>query len=46
MRTKTSFRAVYDRPMSPGTRCHQLAMYVVLRKSVADALGQPVELFA
>ena len=26
---KASFRSVFDRPMSLGTRCHQLAMYVV-----------------
>jgi alpha-glucosidase len=26
---KVSFRPVFDRPMSQGTRCHQLAMYVV-----------------
>jgi alpha-glucosidase len=26
---KVSFRPVFDRPMSLGTRCHQLAMYVV-----------------
>jgi len=26
---KESFRAIHDRPMSQGTRCHQLAMYVV-----------------
>jgi alpha-glucosidase len=26
---KSSFRAVGNRPMSQGTRCHQLAMYVV-----------------
>ena len=27
--TKADFRPVMDRPMSQGTRCHQLAMYVV-----------------
>jgi len=26
---KESFRSIHDRPMSQGTRCHQLAMYVV-----------------
>ena len=26
---KESFRTIHDRPMSLGTRCHQLAMYVV-----------------
>ena len=26
---KESFRPIHDRPMSLGTRCHQLAMYVV-----------------
>lgn len=27
--TKADFRAVYDDPMSMGTRCHQLAAYIV-----------------
>ena len=27
--TKADFRAIYNRPMSQGTRCQQLAMYVV-----------------
>lgn len=27
--TKESFRPVYSMPMSQGTRCHQLAMYIV-----------------
>jgi alpha-glucosidase len=27
--TKQGFRAVFETPMSQGTRCHQLAMYVV-----------------
>jgi alpha-glucosidase len=27
--TKADFRPIFDRPMSQGTRCHQLAMYVV-----------------
>jgi alpha-glucosidase len=27
--SRESFRAVFDQPMSQGTRCHQLAMYVV-----------------
>lgn len=27
--TRTGFRHIFDRPMSQGTRCHQLAMYVV-----------------
>jgi alpha-glucosidase len=27
--TKASFRDIYTNPMSQGTRCHQLAMYVV-----------------
>lgn len=27
--TKTDWRAVYDLPMSMGTRCHQLATYIV-----------------
>jgi alpha-glucosidase len=27
--TKADFRPVFNRPMSQGTRCHQLAMYIV-----------------
>ncbi len=27
--TKKNFRPVFNRPMSQGTRCHQLAMYIV-----------------
>jgi alpha-glucosidase len=27
--TKAQFKPVFDKPMSQGTRCHQLAMYVV-----------------
>ena len=28
--TLTDYRPVYDNPMSMGTRCHQLAMYIVI----------------
>jgi len=27
--TKENFRYVFNKPMSPGTRCHQLGMYVI-----------------
>jgi alpha-glucosidase len=42
---KDSFAPIFKRPMSLGTRCHQLAMYVVF-ESPADAGRQPLELFA
>jgi alpha-glucosidase len=38
--TKADFRPVFNRPMSQGTRCHQLAMYVVYEsplQMLADA---------
>jgi alpha-glucosidase len=45
---KDDFRAVFSRPMSQGTRCHQLAMYVVfesplqmLADSPSDYLREP-----
>ena len=37
---KANYRAIWDRPMSLGTRCHQLAMYVVYEsplQMLADA---------
>ncbi len=44
--TKTTFAPIHERPMAMGTRCHQLAMYVVFRKPAADALRQSFELHA
>lgn len=45
---KDDFRAIFSRPMSQGTRCHQLAMYVVyesplqmLAASPSDYLREP-----
>jgi alpha-glucosidase len=45
---KVSFAPIHDRPMSLGTRCHQLAMYVVfesplqmLADSPSNYLGEP-----
>jgi alpha-glucosidase len=45
---KEDFRPIFSRPMSQGTRCHQLAMYVVyesplqmLADSPSDYLGEP-----
>jgi alpha-glucosidase len=38
--TKAQFKPVFDKPMSQGTRCHQLAMYVVFEsplQMLADA---------
>ena len=41
--TKADFKPVFNRPMTQGTRCHQLAMYVVY-ESPADVGGRAVEL--
>jgi alpha-glucosidase len=35
------FRAVFDRPMSLGTRCHQLAMYVVFESPLQMLCDTP-----
>jgi alpha-glucosidase len=46
--TKATFAPIFDRPMAMGTRCHQLAMYVVfesplqmLADSPSDYLREP-----
>lgn len=39
--TKRDFRAVFDRPMSQGTRCHQLAMYVVFESPLQMLADSP-----
>ena len=36
-----NFRAVFDRPMSLGTRCHQLAMYVVYESPLQMLADSP-----
>ena len=38
---KESFRPVFDRPMSLGTRCHQLAMYVVFESPLQMLSDNP-----
>ncbi len=38
---KNNFRAIYDRPMSQGTRCHQLAMYVVYESPLQMLADSP-----
>jgi alpha-glucosidase len=38
---KASFAAIHDRPMSLGTRCHQLAMYVVYESPLQMLADSP-----
>jgi alpha-glucosidase len=38
---KSMFRAINDRPMSQGTRCHQLAMYVVFESPLQMLSDSP-----
>jgi alpha-glucosidase len=39
--TQRDFRPVFDRPMSQGTRCHQLAMYVVFESPLEMLSDSP-----
>jgi len=39
--TKKNFRIVFDKPMSPGTRCHQLGMYVVYESPLQMLADNP-----
>ncbi len=39
--TKENFRSVFDAPMAPGTRCHQLAMYVVFESPLQMLADNP-----
>ena len=39
--TKETFRTVYTQPMSMGTRCHQLAMYVVYESPLQMLCDNP-----
>jgi len=39
--TKNNFRAIWNRPMSQGTRCHQLAMYVVYESPLQMLADSP-----
>ncbi len=38
---KNNFQAIYSRPMSQGTRCHQLAMYVVYESPLQMLADNP-----
>jgi len=38
---KKNFRSIFDRPMSQGTRCHQLAMYVVFESPLQMLADSP-----
>jgi alpha-glucosidase len=38
---KASFAAIHDRPMSLGTRCHQLAMYVIFESPLQMLSDSP-----
>ena len=38
---KTNFNAVFTEPMSPGTRCHQLGMYVVFESPLQMLSDNP-----
>jgi alpha-glucosidase len=38
---KESFREIFRRPMSPGTRCHQLAMFVVYESPLQMLADSP-----
>jgi alpha-glucosidase len=38
---KSNFRAIFSRPMSMGTRCHQLAMYVVYESPLQMLADSP-----
>ncbi len=39
--TKKNFRIVFDKPMSPGTRCHQLGMYVIYESPLQMLADNP-----
>jgi len=39
--TKTTFRPINEKVMSPGTRCHQLAMFVVYDSPIQIFSGNP-----
>lgn len=38
---KKNFKSIFDRPMSQGTRCHQLAMYVVFESPLQMLCDSP-----
>ena len=43
--TKEQFRPIYNRPMSQGTRCHQLAMYVIFESPLQMLCDSPSNYF-
>ncbi|TAJ14348.1 glycoside hydrolase family 97 protein [Marinilabiliaceae bacterium JC017] len=43
--TKKNFRAVWDKPMGQGTRCHQLAMYVVYESPLQMLADNPTHYY-
>jgi alpha-glucosidase len=43
--TKSDFRAIFNTPMSQGTRCHQLAMYVVYESPVQMLSDNPTNYY-
>lgn len=44
--TKRNFRVIWDEPMSMGTRCHQLAMYVVYESPLQMLCDNPSNYYA
>lgn len=40
-RSRKNFRVIYDEPMSPGTRCHQLAQYIVYESPLSMLCDSP-----
>ena len=43
--TKENFKAVFNRPMSMGTRCHQLAMYIVYESPLQMLADSPTNYY-
>ena len=43
-RREEDFATIFEQPMSLGTRCHQLAMYVVFESPLQMLADSPVEL--
>lgn len=39
--TRANFRPIYDNPMSQGTRCHQLALYMILNSPLSMMCDTP-----
>ena len=42
---KTDFRAVWSKPMSMGTRCHQLAMYIIYESPLQMLADNPTHYY-